>query len=53
MTGSGAAGGSTKYFKKYFYSYKFQEKDIKLYFAAPEPPDLAPVMPWAAGPCPN
>ena len=25
------------------------KNDIILYLAAPEPPDVAPVMPWVAG----
>ena len=36
--------------KNIFIVIKFKEKDIKLYLAAPEPPDVAPVMPWVAGP---
>ena len=36
--------------KKNFLLSKFKKKDIKLYLTAPEPPDVAPVMPWVAGP---
>ena len=47
-----ATGGSTKYWNKnIFIVIKFKKKDIKLYLAAPEPPDVATVMPWVARPC--
>ena len=48
--GSGAAGGSTCIKKNIFIVIIFKKKDIILYLAAPEPPDVAPVMPWVAGP---
>ena len=37
--------------KNIFKVIKFKKKDIKLYLAAPEPPDVTPVMPWVAKPC--
>ena len=36
--------------KNIFIVIKFKKKDIKLYLAAPEPPEMAPVMPCVAGP---
>ena len=36
--------------KNIFIVINFKKKDLKLYLAAAEPPDVAPVMLWVAGP---